>query len=181
MAIDRKWVAQHDSEENQWLKVDHSSRYIVNHSPEWQPIFNLNSTLSTSSQIIKIAAKFDEDSFSKIKVVGYLYDTQNASIANASTGTFNYYKVYTSTWDEQLLFTESGILLSNNYFYKEKNVSDFAPLDIIGGDTLMIEATIVRLGVTYRDRIYVNLLGIYDNVTRLRQDVDFLDITKQDE
>jgi hypothetical protein len=45
----------------------------------------------------------------------------------------------------------------------------------------MIQATIVRLGITYRDRIYVNHLGIFDNVTRLRGDVEFLEVTKKDE
>jgi hypothetical protein len=59
MAIIRKWVAQDDSEENQWLKIDHSSRYIINHSPEWQPIFNQGSTLNNSTQVLKLAAQLD--------------------------------------------------------------------------------------------------------------------------
>ena len=71
-----------------------------------------------------------------------------------------------------------GSQLSNNYFYINPTVASLTPIDFFGGDTIMIEATAIRLGVTYRDRIYVNHLGIYDNVTRLRGDVEFLDLTK---
>jgi hypothetical protein len=45
----------------------------------------------------------------------------------------------------------------------------------------MIEATIIRLGLTYRERVYLNHLGIFDSVTRLKRDVDFLSISKKDE
>ena len=50
-----------------------------------------------------------------------------------------------------------------------------------GDTTLMIEGVAIRSGVTYRDRIYVNHLGVYDSIIRLRNAVDFLDITKLDE
>ena len=60
-------------------------------------------------------------------------------------------------------------------------LSAIGSIDFQGGDSIMIEATINRLSSVYRDRIYVNHLGIYDNVTRLRGDVEFLEVTKKDE
>jgi len=180
MAITRRLVAQDDNDDNQWLKIDHDSRYICNDADDWQFLFGPNSSLSNSTQLIKITAKFDDSTFNNLKVVAYLYDQRNASVANASTCSFNFYQITTPDWTEVLLNTSNGTQLSNNYFYLNPILSTFAPMDFQGGDTLMIEATIVRLGITYRDRVYVNHLGIYDNVTRLRQDVDFLSITKKD-
>ncbi len=179
MAILRRLVAQ-NNDENQWLKVDHDTRYIVNDVEEWQMLFGPNSTLSASSQIIKIAARFDDSTFNNIQFTAYLYDQSNASVYNAATCTFAIYQVQTPDWTDVLMTTVNGTQLSNNYFYSTQTLSTFPTIDFLGGDTLMIEATIVRLGVTYRDRIYVNHLGIYDNVTRLRQDVQFLDVTKKD-
>jgi hypothetical protein len=180
MAITRRLVAQDDNDDNQWLKIDHDSRYIVNDADDWQFIFGPASELSNSTQIIKITARFDDATFNNLKVIAYLYDTQNNSIGNAASCTFKFYSVNTPDWTESLINTSSGTQLANNYFYLNPLLSTFSPLNFQGGDTLMIEATIVRLGVTYRDRVYINHLGIYDNVTRLRQDVDFLSITKRD-
>jgi len=182
MPISRKLVAQDDSEVNQWLKVDHSSRFIVNDSPEWQFLFGINSTLSASNQIIKISARFDDSTFNNIKIIAYLYDQQNASIGNANSCVLNIYKSTIPNWTETLITTLTTTQLSNSYFYANPTLSSLLPdLSFEGGDSIMIEATITRLGVTYRDRVYINHLGIYDNVTRLRQDVEFLDIIKADE
>lgn len=178
MTISRKLVASDDSL-NQWLKVDHSSRYIQNTSPEWQFIFGPDSSLSTSKQLLKIAARFNDNTFNNIQLTSYLYNPDSGSISNASGCQFTITKVIQPDWSEQLITTLNGTQLTNNYFYINPTLSSLS-LDFLGGDTLMIEAVITRLGITYRDRIYVNHLGIYDNVTRLRQDVEFLEVTKKD-
>lgn len=180
MPISRRLVAQ-DTISNQYLKVDHSSRYIVNMSIDWQMLFGPNSSLSSSNQIIKISAQFDAGSFDNLKVTAYLFDQRNGSIANAANCSFKIFKITDPDWSETLLTTLSGTQLPNYYYYIHPTLSTFVGLDFLGGDSIMIEATIVRLGVTYRDRVYINHLGIYDNVFRLRQDVEFLDATKLDE
>jgi hypothetical protein len=45
----------------------------------------------------------------------------------------------------------------------------------------MIEATITRLGKEYKSSVYVNHLGIFDSMFRLKGEIDFLSLTKQDE
>jgi hypothetical protein len=184
MAIIRKWIAQDNSEENQWLKIDHSSRYIVNHSPEWQPIFSVASTLSNSAQALKIAAQLDTNTLDKIRMIGYLYNPNQGTVDNAASVTFKIFKVTDITapkWDDQLITTVSGILQINSYYFKDISISSLTGTSLDGDTTLMIEATAIRLGVTYRERIYVNHLGVYDSVLRLKKDIEFLDITKQDE
>ena len=180
MAITRRLIAQDTSQDAQWLKIDHSTRYIENHSDEWQFIFGPNSELDNSSQIVKIAAKFDDTTFNNIKIIAYLYDQKTSSVANASSCIFSLSKVSGNEWVDENLTTINGTQLNNSYYYIHPELSIFSGLDFLGGDTIVIEATVLRLGVTYRDKLYVNHLGIYDNVTRLRQDVEFLEITKKD-
>lgn len=179
MPISRRFVAQ-DQEDNQILKMDHDSRYIVNNETDWQFLFGPNSELSNSTLILKLTAKFNEQSFDNIQIIGYLYDTFNASVANAGSGIFKIYRIQSPDWTEVLISTVSGTQLSNNYFYNNVLLSTLSPIDFDGGESIMIEGTLTRLGVTYRDRVYLNHLGVYDNITRLRADVEFLDISKKD-
>jgi hypothetical protein len=184
MAIDRKWIAQDENDCNQWLKIDHSSRYIINHSPEWQPIFNTNSTLSNSSQVLKLAAQLDTNTLDKIRMIGYLYNPVTGTIDSAAGVTFSIYKVVditTPKWDDQLITSVGGIFQSNSYYFKDILISALTGANLDGDTTLMIEGVATRLGITYRDRIYVNHLGVYDSIIRLRNDVEFLDVTKLDE
>lgn len=184
MPVTRKLLAQDNNEENQWLDVDHDSRYIVNVSPEWQFLFGPNSALSTSSREIKLAAQLDTSTLDKIRIVGYLYNSANASTDSAASATFSIYRVEditTPKWNEVFITNLTGVEQSNNYYFADIAISSITGASLDGDTTLMIEGTVTRSGVTYRDRIYVNHLGVYDSVVRLRNAVDFLDITKLDE
>lgn len=184
MPIVRKIVAQDDNDDNQWLKVDHDSRYIINDMDDWQFLFGPNSVLSNSSQTLKLAAQLDTNTLDKIRVIGYLYNSRNGTIDSAAGVTFKIFKVTDTTtpkWDDQLILTASGTLQSNSYYFKDITISSLTGASLDGDTTLMIEAIATRLGITYRERIYVNHLGVYDSVLRLKKDIEFLDITKQDE
>lgn len=180
MAITRRIVAHDENEDNQWLKVDHSSRFIENDSEDWQFLFGPNSTLTASTLVPKISARINTDTFGNIQVTGYLYDAKNASISNAAACSFRIFKVSAPDWTDVLVTTLAGTQLSNNYYYINPTIASLG-IDFEGGDTIMVEATITRLSETYRDRVYINHLGIYDSVVRLRQDVEWLDISKLDE
>lgn len=181
MPITRKMLAQDDNEDNQWLKVDHDSRYIENDIEDWQFLFGPKSSMSVSNQVLKIAAEFDKNDLNGIRVTGYLYNPATGAISSAASITFNVYLVTTPTWTEVLAGTFTGVQTYNSYFFKDLASADLPSIDFFGGDTIMIEAVAARLNDTYRDRIYINHLGIYDNVFRVRQDVEFLDVTKADE
>lgn len=184
MPIVRKIVAQDDNDDNQWLKIDHDSRYIINDADDWQFLFGPNSVLSNSSQVLKLAAQLDTNTLDKIRLIGYLYNSRNGTIDNAAGVTFKIYRVTditTPKWDDQLITSVSGVFQSNSYYFKDLAISSLTGTNLDGDTTLMIEGTATRLGITYRDRIYVNHLGVYDSIVRLRNDVEFLDVTKQDE
>jgi len=173
-------IAQ-DNEDGQVLRVDYSGRYVQNLSHDWQFLFNANSVLTPTVLVLKNTGQFDTSDLESIKIIGYLYNAATGGIAAGSTCTFNIYYVSGSTWTETSLGSVSGTLLSNNYFFADINVASLVPADLDGDTTLMIECVLTRLSSTYRERVYLNHLGSYDSIVRLRQDVDFLDITKLDE
>lgn len=180
MPVTRKLLAQVD-DDNQVLRMDSSQRFIQNETQDWQFLFGPNSSLSTSTQILKLAAEFDQNNMDRIRIIGYLYNPVTGSVENTATCTFRIYKVSTPNWDDVLLTSVSGTQIPNTYFYKEVLLTSLPTVNFDGGDTIMIEGVATRLTNTYRDRIYINHLGIYDSFYRLKQDVDFLDITKLDE
>lgn len=180
----RKLVAQTNPKNNQILKMDSIQRFIVNDAPKWQFLFNAGSDLTNSVQIPKIAAEFDNSDRDSIRVIGYLYNTTSGTVDNASTCEFKIFRVATTLspkWDDVPLYTVFGVQESNSYFFSDIDLSDLPGADLDGDTTLMVEVLITRLGRTYRDRLYINHLGVYDSIIRLRQDVEWLDISKLDE
>jgi len=180
----RKLVAHDSHEDHQILATDNIKRYIMNDSEDWQFLLGPSSSFTSSAQIIKLAGEFDTNDFNHIRVVGYLYNTYSGTIDNSASCTFRIYKVAnpgSPPWDDQLLHTVAGTQIPNSYYYVSIDLSSLASASLDGDTTLMIEGTIVRMGRTYRDRIYVNHLGVYDSVTRLRNDVQWLNLSKKDE
>lgn len=180
MPITRKFVAQ-DQEECQILKMDSTDVFVVNHNEEWQFLFGPGSALSTSNLQIKITGQLNTDTLNGIKLIAYLYESQNGTISSLGTCTFHVYKIVSPQWQDQFINSFSGSILPNSYMYKELTEADLGNIGLDGETTLMIEAVGTRLNQVYRNRIYLNHLGIYDNVLRLRQDVEFLEVTKLDE
>jgi hypothetical protein len=180
MPITRKFVAQ-NQEECQILKMDSASVFLVNDSEEWQFLFGPNSTSSTSDLRIKIAAQFNTDDFDGIKIIAYLYESQTGSVSSLGSCSFNVYKVVSPDWEDVLIGSFAAAALPSSYYYKQLSTVDLLGLSLDGETSIMIEATGIRLGQVYRDRIYVNHLGIYDSFDRLKKEVEWLDISKVDE
>jgi hypothetical protein len=84
-------------------------------------------------------------------------------------------------WNDNLVYTVSGIQQPNQYFFQEIDLTSIPSVNLDGENTILLEASVTRLNVTYRNRLYINHLGVYSSIVKLRQDVDFLDITKLDE
>ena len=169
MAILRRLVAHHNNSDNQWLKVDHNSRYIENDSTDWQFLFGPNSVLNTSNQVLKLAAQLDTTTLDKIRFTGYLYNQTTGAVDSSASVNFSIYKVTDITnpkWDDQFITTLNGTIQSNSYFFAEILISALTGTSMDGDTTLMIEGTATRLGITYKDRIYVNHLGVYDSIIK---------------
>lgn len=180
MAIPKIWVSQ-DCEDSQALRISSSSRYIHINESSWQPLFITEAELTAPIKSLKLAAEFDADSFSKIRIAGYLYNETTNSVDALSSIIFRLHTVTAPGWDDVFEFEVAGSEQLNSYYFAEVDITDLPLKDYDGSSTLMIEATATRLSSTYRNRIYVNHLGIFDSHTRLKKFVDFLDITKLDE
>lgn len=176
----RVLVAQ-DAEDCQTLRTDNRKKFVVNASHDWQFLFGPNSVITNSIQVLKIAAELDPDTLNSIRFTAYLYNPVTGDVDNAATCDFSIYKVAKPGWGDQLLTTLSGTFQANKYFYAEKTITDFLPTDFDGGTTMMIEVFVTRLTESYRDRIYINHLGIYESHIRLAKKVEFLELTKVDE
>lgn len=181
MPITRKLIAQDISEDNQILKMDSVKRFIVNSSEDWQFLFASDSALTNSSQVVKISAEFDALNLNKVRFSAYLFNNISGSIDNASTCEFKLYLVEQPGWTENLITTFNGTIQTNSIFFADILLSSIPLIDFFGNSTIAIECIITRLSAQYRDKVYVNHLGIYDNVFRLRRKVDFLEVTKLDE
>jgi len=181
MPVVRNIIAHDNSEDAQWLKIDNSARYIENHSEDWQFIFNADSAITNSQQVVKISAEFNKVDLNSIYTVAYLYNQITGGVDNAGTCNISYYKVANPNWTESLLYSTNTTKLPNQYFYVNTSLNSLPGVDFEGGDVIRIEVSITRSGYTFRDRIYINHLGVYDSIIRLRNDVEFLDLTKVDE
>ena len=170
-----------DNESSQVLGMGATKRYIVNISNDWQFLFGPHTTPVSGTPVLKIAAEFDTASFDDIRLTAYLYDPATGSVRSAATCSFVISLVSAPGWSESVIDTVAGSALPNSYFFATVNLAALAPAVLDGSATLMIEATATRLASTFRDRVYINHLGIYDTTTRLKQDVEFLDLTKLDE
>lgn len=180
MPVTRKLISQ--SEDSvQILRMDNETRYIVNDCDCWQMLFNGNSAFTSSNQVVKIAAEFDVEDLESIRFVSYLYNSVTGAVDNASTCSFVVSKVIQPGWEETILYSFPGTIQPNNYFFADIATS-LLDEDILDGQgTLVIDTVITRLSSTYRERVYINHLGIYDSFLRLKNKVNFLEITKKDE
>lgn len=165
----------------QSLRVDHARRFIQNDSNDWQFLFGPNSELVPNILVLKNPAQFNTNTLNSVKIAGYLYNSSNGTVAAGASCVFNVYRVSVTGWTETLLGTFNGVLQPNNYFLSDINILSLAPAELDGDNSIMIECVITRLTKTFRDRVYFNHLGSYESIVRLRNDVEFLDITKADE
>lgn len=155
--------------------------FYVPQNRKWQILLGPESAFSISEQVLKVAAEFDQDDFSSLRVAAYLYQPSSGLVSGSATCQFNIYKVTAPLWVDQLIASVAGALTPNNYFFADVPDTTIAAIDMSGGDTVMIEAVVTRLSEIYRERIYVNHLGIFDSHLRLKNKVTFLELTKLDE
>lgn len=170
------------TDENQILKAEWPGRFVVNTDKDWQMLIGPKAALSTIQADLETTAQFDTTTFTKIKLLAVLYPTNRAGGAYAmSSVTFSVAVVFGPQWTETDVVTTSGTMLANGHWYAEVDISSLVGANMDGDTTLEIEAIGVRQNRVFRKTAYINHLGIYDTTTRLKQDVEWLDLSKLDE
>jgi hypothetical protein len=133
-----------------------------------------------SDYSIKSWLRFNSNTFDGIQVMaGLLKGNRFKSIG---TCTFKIYAVgIDNTWTEVLLAAASGTSLPDGRFSAIINQATLDPTTLDGEITLKMEVEVTRQDKTYSDAYFFNHVGIYDSFIRLKQDVEFLEVTKLDE
>lgn len=178
MANRRIRVLTHN-EDIQGLKLGAQNSLLVQKSEDQAILFRYYRKPPTYAA--NVWAKFASDDLNGIHLMGYL-QKNNDDIIHAANCTFKIYEISTtSTWAETLRATVSGVAQPDGKFTADIPQATLNPTELDGEITLAIEMTLKRFNRTYKKKIYVNHLGVYDSIIRLRQAVDFLFITKKDE
>lgn len=175
----RRYVEQ-DNEDCQPLRIYGTPRVIINNSKDWQLLFNADSQLIRAVRVLKIAGEYDKATLDHIRLAAYLYIANTGNTSRAESCIFNFYKI-TGQWTETKILSLSATELPNGYWYADIPSSSISDIDLDGSSSVMVEVFLKRLKDTYRDRVYLNAIGIFGNAVMLRNDVDFLDISKVDE
>lgn len=141
---------------------------------------NTHTPVTRKDYSIKASAKFNALTIDGVQLVAYLHRGEN--IASSSNCTFRIYSISTNNnWTETLLYTTPGSLVGGKFVAVATQANLGVGVSLDSEITLAIETDLFRLGNKYKSKIYINHLGVYDSILRLRADVDFLDITKLDE
>ncbi len=136
--------------------------------------------LHASNQKIDLWAKFNTNTFDGIQLVAWLEDVDTNILGSAQCQFKVYYVNTANDWGQTLIHTVNGTA-SNGKWVASPSQTDLGSDNVIDGDrTLMIEAILSKWGRSYTKKIYLNHLGVYDSIVRLRNDIDFLDIIKAD-
>ena len=123
-------------------------------------------------------ATFESNNFDGFNIIAGLSEAEyNVS---GSLDVFKVYSVNINNWEKTLVVTKSATQ-SGDYFTCNVTASDLGANEYTGAEVYFIEASITRRRRSFYVGKYFNHLGIYDSWFRLKQDVDFLDITKLDE
>ena len=175
----KRFVAQDDSTNCQPLRVYGTARYLINASPDWQFLFSEASSLARAIRVLKLAGEYNDATLNDMRFVAYLYISNTGATSKSESCSFRFYKI-DKPWAETLLYSTTGTELPNGYWYISFSQADLGvPLD--GSASIMMEVVVRRLSDTYRDRVYLNTLGIFGTAVRIKNDVEFLDISKLDE
>jgi len=135
--------------------------------------------LQFNDQDLVVWAKFKTVDFDGINLIAFI--NKNDKKKQIGSCRFKVYSISTDdNWDETLIF-DSTIISPGPSAKLHVPQVDLDPLELDGEFTMSVEAEIVVRNKSYKKKIYVNHLGVYDSIFRLRQEVEFLDITKVDE
>jgi hypothetical protein len=177
----RKVMMLTNNKYTQPLKVSFNNKKIITPDAMYNSIATKVSFEKPTNKDFKVKAwmRFNSDTFDGVQMVASLVRGKNAK----SIATCNF-KIYSLTidnnWVETLLVTVNGTNVGGNKFSASTPESTLAPTTLTGELTYKLEVQITRLGRIYADIFYFNHIGIYDSFIKLRNDVQFLDITKKD-
>lgn len=125
-------------------------------------------------------AKFNTQTFDGIQLVAWLSDPSFEETSSSSC-TFNiYYVSAANNWAATMIATLPGTASGQKWTATCDQATLGSANELSGERTLLVESVLTRFTDTYKTRAYVNHLGIYDSLIRLKNDLEFVKVTKMD-
>jgi hypothetical protein len=121
-------------------------------------------------------AKFNSATLNGLQIVGYLTDNREI---DSVIDEFKIYRISDGSWAET--FVASVPAIKDGV----KNIgtclqSSLGLNELSGAETYLIKTTARRRNRIYIKQVYINHLGCFDSIVRLRQEASFLNLSKAD-
>lgn len=127
---------------------------------------------------LDLHARFNSNAMQGVELLCRMVrDGKSSSFAASSA---KVYAVSESSWSETLIGT-FGLTQSGQDFGLVLTQSQLGSYELSGFRTLAFEVTAQRRRRTFRKKIYVNHLGVFDSLNRLKRQVQATAILKVDE
>jgi hypothetical protein len=165
------------------LKLKTGRKLVISPNSSYNSILftKKHRAFDPNSVSAKVWAKFNGQTFDGIHVVASLFTKQDRRLSSGSC-TFNiYYVDANQNWGESLILSSSGTLVNGRWILAPTQAMLGGSNELDGERTLRIEAILTRVDKEYKSSVYVNHLGIFDSLFRLKEEVEFLSVTKKDE
>lgn len=178
MARNRLKMTQNNSYV-QPLKMGAGSSLVISSNKAYTSmLYRIGHTKPTYSA--SVWAKFDSANFDGIYIMAQLLRNGSETIS-AGSCIFKLYRIDdTQSWNETLVSTVAGTLELNGKLTAHVPESALGGFLLDGETTYSVEVEMIRFNKKYKSKVYVNHLGVYDSIVRLRQEDEFLFITKKD-
>jgi hypothetical protein len=129
---------------------------------------------------IVLTAKFNSTAFEGVNILAFM-ENADGYIYSIGSCVFKIYSVNPQTnWVPILLYTATATQNQKRWL-TTLTQANIGSTELNGDNSFLIEATLAKWGRTFKKRVYLNHLGIFDNLTRLKQQSDLLLISKLDD
>lgn len=128
---------------------------------------------------INLHAKFNTDLMNGIHVVVQL--EKDGSVQSSQIPSVNLYRVSESDWTETLVGNFLLTEISNGVYSVYIDQSDFGSNELSGLEVYSIQVEAQRKRKKFNKKVWFNHLGCFDSILRLKQQSEYLNITKLDE
>jgi hypothetical protein len=128
---------------------------------------------------INAHVKFNTDLMKGIQVVAQLED--RGDVRASANPLFKLYRVAENSWAETFIDDFVPVEFSHGVWSRGIDQSDIDPNELSGREVYVVEVYLSRKRRTYKKKFWVNHLGAFDSIWRLKRAAEQHEILKLDE
>jgi hypothetical protein len=164
------------------LKLLFNSKKLIAPNSAYTSILTKPDFVRPSKKDLKLKSwlRFNSETFDGIQVFAALIE--NGKLRSLAECSFSIYLIDAeNNWSQTFLASVDGVSVDGVNFSATFSESDLSPAFLTGELTFKMEAKAKRFSKNYSDVSFFNHIGIYDSLVRLKNELEFLDISKVDE